>query len=307
MRIFVTGASGVVGRRAVPLLVEAGHQVTAVGRSEVKRAALRQQGATAVDLDLFDSRSLRRCLAGHDAIINLATHMPSSTFRMTLPWAWKENDRIRRDASAILVDAAIAEGVQRFVQESFAPVYPDRGEAWTDETIPLAPVSYNKTILDAERSAERFTRAGRTGVVLRFAAFYGPDAFTLKDMSEMVRRGWSPLAAPLDGFISSISHDDAAAAVVASLALPAGAYNVADDEPVRKRDYVAIIADTLRVEQPKPMPGWTTRLMGSIGELLRRSERLSNAKLKAAAKWAPRLRSVRDGLPIALRALTERS
>jgi 2-alkyl-3-oxoalkanoate reductase len=127
MRVFVTGATGVVGRRAVPLLVAAGHAVTAVGRSQPKRDALRAAGATPVDVDLFDAAALRRAVAGHEAVVNLATHIPPSSTAMLLPWAWRENDRVRREGSATLAGAARAEGVSRLVQESFAPVKEDGG------------------------------------------------------------------------------------------------------------------------------------------------------------------------------------
>src|SRR4030095_2591213 len=104
-RIFVTGATGVVGIRAVSLLAATGREVTAVGRSPEKRARLESVGARAVSPDLFDRVAMQRALEGHDTVINLATHMPPSTFRMMLPWEWRENDRIRREGSALLVDA----------------------------------------------------------------------------------------------------------------------------------------------------------------------------------------------------------
>jgi nucleoside-diphosphate-sugar epimerase len=302
MRVFLTGASGVIGRRVVPLLIAAGHGVTAIGRTIEKRTALTRAGAEAVDVDLFDLGQLRRAVIGHEAIVNLATHMPPSSVRMMLPWEWRENDHVRRDGSAKLVDAAIAEGVPRFVQESFGLVYPDRGDEWTGEAVPLQPVSYNRTVLDAERSVARFTASGRSGIVLRFAGFYGPDAFTMHDMADMVRRGWSPIPGRPSAFVSSISHDDAASAVVASLGVLAGAYNVCDDEPVRRREYVDIIASTLNVSSPRFLPPWTAKLMGSVGALLSRSERMSNGKLRAAdPTWAPRFPSVREGLPAAIR------
>src|SRR5881296_445209 len=91
MRIFMTGATGVIGRRAVPLLVRAGHGVTAVGRTPRSRDVLTRAGAAAVDVDLFDPRAVARALPGHDAVINLATHIPHSTTSMFLPGAWREN------------------------------------------------------------------------------------------------------------------------------------------------------------------------------------------------------------------------
>ena len=304
MRILITGATGVIGRRVVPMLVAAGHHVTAVVRSPEKRAAMMHSGASPIPLDLFDPAHVRRAVADHEAVVNLATHMPSSSWRMMLPWSWHENDRVRRDGSRNLVDAAIAEHVSRFIQESFAPIYEARGDDWIDESVPASPVSYNMSILDAERSAARFTESGGTGVVVRFAAFYGCDAFQLRDMMTSVKLGWSPLPGSPDAFISSIEHDDAATAVVAALGIPAGTYNVCDDDPVRRSEYVGLLAQACGVRPPHPMAHWMEKLMGSTAELLGRSQRMSNKKLREAAPgWVPEYPSVRDGLPRAAKSI----
>ncbi len=303
MRIFVTGSTGVVGRRLVPLLVSQGHSVTAAARTPEKRMALERQGVSAVAVDVFDEPALRSVVASHDTIINLATHMPASTTRMMLPGVWRENDRVRRVGSANLVNAAIANGAQRFLQESFAPIYADRGNEWIDERWRVEPVRYNRSVLDAERSATRFTESGGVGVILRFAGFYGPDAFTTHDTIKMVRRGWAPLPGSPEAFFSSISHDDAAAAVSAALDVSAGVYNVTDDEPLRRREYFESLADALGVAPPKLLPRWMVPLMGSIGRLLSRSQRISNRKLRDATGWAPRFASVRQGWPAVVRAV----
>ncbi|HEY9226361.1 MAG TPA: NAD(P)-dependent oxidoreductase [Gemmatimonadaceae bacterium] len=295
MRIFLTGATGVIGRRVVPLLVDAGHSVTAIGRSPSKRANLERQGATAVDVDMFDADALRAVLGGHDAVVNLATHMPATTTRMMFRRQWRENDHIRREGSAALAEASIAAGVGRFVQESFAPVYESGGDRWIDETWPLRPVAYNQTVLDAERSATRFADRGGTGVILRFAGFYGGDSKFLREMVGMVAKGWSPLPGPPSAFVSSISHDDAATAVLAALGVKSGAYNVTDDEPLRHDEWVNSLADALGLAPPKPLPKWITRLGGSVMELLSRSHRMSNTKLRDTTGWAPRWPSVRQG------------
>jgi nucleoside-diphosphate-sugar epimerase len=139
MKILITGATGVIGRRLVPLLCQAGHDVAAAARSPHGRADVERHGATAVDVDLFDLQSVGRAVAGRDAVINLATHMPVSSVQMLLPWAWRENDRIRRIASRTLVEASLAGKVSRFIQESFAPVYPDCGDRWIDDGTPIRP------------------------------------------------------------------------------------------------------------------------------------------------------------------------
>ncbi len=294
MRIFLTGATGVIGRRVVPLLLQRGHAVTAIGRSPEKRQALETSGARAVDLDLFDGERLARELVGHDAVLNLATHIPPSTTRMLLRREWRENDRVRSQGSATLVDAALTAGVTRFVQESFAPIYVDNGAEWIDERHPLKPVSYNKSVLDAERSAARFSERGGSGVVLRFAGFYGPDAFHVREMLDTLRKGWSPLPGKAEAFLSSVSHDDAASAVIASLELPAGIYNVTDDEPLRRRDWVDVFAGAFGLPPPKLLPQVVARL-GSLPELLSRSLRISNRRLRSTSTWTPRYPSAREG------------
>lgn len=294
VKILVTGATGVIGRRAVPLLIQAGHSVTAVGRNAQRMAALGHAGASVLTLDLFDRDAVQRAVRGHDVVVNLATHMPATTMRSMLPGAWRENDRIRREGSAILVDAALAGGVSRFIQESFAPVYADAGARWVDENHLIRPARYNRTVLDAEQSAARFRERGRVGIVLRFAYFYGSDARHMPDMLTMVRKGIAPLPGRPDAFVSSISHDDAATAVVAALGLGAGAYNVCDDEPVTRQAWHDALADAFHLAHPKPAPAWMAKLFGSVGELLSRSVRMSNRKLRESG-WAPTYPSVREG------------
>jgi 2-alkyl-3-oxoalkanoate reductase len=294
MRIFVTGATGVIGRRLVPLLRASGHEVTAGVRSAASALRLARHGASIAEVDLFDRRAVERAVAGHDAVINLATRIPKPA-RMFLPWAWRENDRLRKVASNIIADACITTAVPRLLQESFAPAYPGRGEEWIDETTPIEPVKYSRTIADAEAAAARFSGGGSTGIVLRFAGFYGPDAFQTTELIKAVRKGWAPLPGPPDVYFSSISHDDAATAVASVLTLPAGAYNIVDDEPVTHRVLVDSLANALGVPPPKLPPTWLTPLFGSIGEMASRSQRMSNRKLKSASGWKPRFPSVREG------------
>jgi nucleoside-diphosphate-sugar epimerase len=206
----------------------------------------------------------------------------------------RERSRSRL-GSAGLVNAALATGVSRFIQESFAPIYADHGDPWIEDHHIVKPVRYNRPVLDAERAAARFSDGGHIGVVLRFAALYGPDAFTLRDMVDTMRKGWLPIPGSPEAFLSSDSHDDAASAVIAALDVPAGTYNVSDDDPLRRRDWINQLTGIFAIAQPKPLPWWVTRLGGSVMELLSRSQRISNRKLRAASQWTPRYPSVREG------------
>jgi nucleoside-diphosphate-sugar epimerase len=303
-RILVTGATGVVGAHAVPLLIARGHSVTAIGRTPGKRAHLQSLGARAIELDIFDETATRTALEGIDVVLNLATHMPSSAMKMMLPWMWKENDRIRREGSAALARAARAAGVGRFMQESFAPVYEDAGDRWIDESWPLRPAPYNRTVLDAEHSAMRFTEDGGEGTVLRFAGFYGPDAM-LREMIDLMKKGVSPLPGAPGAYVSTIAHEDAASAVVALVSAPAGIYNICDDVPLTRREWVAALATAAGVKIPRPMPKVLAVLGGKTTELLARSQRMSNRKLKAATGWAPKWPSAKEGLRAAVGELRE--
>jgi nucleoside-diphosphate-sugar epimerase len=256
-----------------------------------------------VALDLFSAEAARSALAGHDAVLNLATHVPHTTLGMLLRRGWRENDRIRSVASGVLVDAAVAAGVERFVQESFAPIYEDAGGEWIDETAPLRPVAYNRSVLDAERSAERFAGNGRSAVVLRFAGFYGPDARHVPTFIDSVKKGRMPVPGRPEAYLSFVSHDDAAAAAFAALAIPPGTYNVVDDEPLPRGDGFAWLARTVGVAPPAPLPGWVGYFMGSLGELMGRSLRISNRRLRTASLWKPRYPSVREGWPPTVRDL----
>lgn len=225
-------------------------------------------------MNLFDRKALRAAVTGHDVVINLAIHRPESAARTLLPGAWRENDRIRKIASANLVDAALAASARRFIQESFAPVYCDQGDAWIDEDAPIAPVRCNRAIGNAEAASRRFSGAGGAGVVLRFGAFYGPDSMFTQGMINTVRRGWAPLPGLPDAYFFSISHDDAAAALIAALDVPAGIYNVVDHEPLRRRDYANALA------APRPVPSWPTALTGPVEEVMSRSPRIANRLLR---------------------------
>lgn len=199
----------------------------------------------------------------------------------------------------------IGSGVRRFIQESFAPVYPDCGDRWIDETTPIAPVKYNRAVASAEGAANDFMQGERDAVVLRFGAFYGPDSGHIQEMIGFIAKGWAPLPSDPAAFISPVSHDDAAAAVAAALKAPAGVYNVVDDEPMRRRDYFGTLAEALNVAPPKIPPHWMAYLMGSLGPLLARSQRISNRKLRAATTWRPIYPSVREGWPARIRQMRE--
>ncbi len=294
MKIFVAGATGAIGRRLIPMLVEAGSDVTAVARSPAKATQLEKQGATAIQVDLFDPAAVEESVQGHNTVINMTTRIPSG-MKALLPGAFDENSKIRREVSQNLAAGAIAARAQRFIQESFAPAYPDCGDEWIDESVSIAPATYLESVRDAESAADEFTRSGGAGVVLRFSLFYGPDSPFTQDLVKTLKSGLAPVFGGPDAYMSSVWTDDAASAVFAALKVPSGVYNVTDDEPMRRGEAFSLLASAIGAKAPRIPPRWLISMTGSLGETLGRSLRLSNAKFRQASGWTPRIGSVRTG------------
>jgi nucleoside-diphosphate-sugar epimerase len=278
--IVITGSTGTIGRRAVREVIAAGHSVTGVTRSASGRERLESLGARAVEADVFDEASLRRAFDGADAVINVLTHVPRAD-RMPDLGAWAENDRVRTEASAAIARAAQAAGARRLVQESIAFVYADGGDEWLDEDAPVAGGGVTTTALTAERNARELFE-GDT-VILRFGLFMGPDSGSTLAALDAARGGSSIAIGAPDAYRPTLWLDDAATAIAAALRVPAGTYNVADDDPPTNAEIDAALAAAvgLRALRPRaPQDG-----------PLARSQRVCNRRLRAASDWAPSIRA----------------
>lgn len=300
MRVFLTGGTGAVGRPALRLLVEAGHEVTALVRSPERAAQAGAAGAAAAECSLFDRPGLAAAMAGHDAVINLATAIPG-VVRASTPGGWAENDRVRREGSAAVAGAAADAAVTTLVQESIVYPYEDAGDAWVDEESPWRPESYAATVDDAEGNCRGFESPERRAVVLRYAMFYGPTSSHSLLFRRMLRLRLSPLVGDPDGHWSMIHVEDAASAAVAALGLPSGTYNVADDWPATRRTLASAMARAQGIGGVRFLPRLLTK-SGTVAALTR-SLRVSNGKLKEHG-WAPRYPTVAEGWPTVLGAGT---
>jgi nucleoside-diphosphate-sugar epimerase len=300
MRVFVAGATGVLGRRAVAQLIAAGHQVTGVARSPEKDALLTALGARPVRVDLFDADAVRAAVVGHDAVVNVATKIPPLA-RMARLSAWDENERIRREASANLVDGAIAAGATVFVQESLAFLYGEHGADWLDATsTPWTPSVFSAAMEAAEENVARFTAQGGRGVVLRFGRFYAPNSDQANATIQAARHGLMLDIGTGDSYAPMIDADDAAAAVVAALDAPAGTYDVVDDEPLTRAEQSAALAVAVGRRRLWRAPKWAAPKRASY---LVSSQRVSNRAFRQSTGWRPSSPSVRDGYRKLVRAM----
>ena len=296
MKVFVAGATGVLGRAAVGSLVEAGHEVVGVARNSEKADLLKRLGAAPQPCDLFDLREVKNAVRGHDVVCNFATKIPAG-MRYFLRRGWRESDRLHGEASRALVDAAIAAGSARYLQHSVAFQYADGGDRWLDEESQLDPPPHGHAIVDAESQARRFTEAGRIGVSLRFGVFYGAHAPNSRDLLRIARIGFVPFPGADDAYLSFVNTDDLGPAVVSALSVPAGEFNVVDDEPITRQALGELLASAFGRKRLRRQPLLILRFGGASLELIGRSQRVSNQLFKTASKWQPVL-NAREGWPM---------
>lgn len=303
MRVFLTGATGAIGPATVRGLRAKGHDVRAVARTEEKAARLRELGAEPVAVDLFDGDAVKAAVDGCQAVLHLATNVPVMR-KMRSSDGWSTHNRLRTSANELLIDAALTTGARTYVKESVTFSYPDRGDAWIDEsTPPDESIAMLRPTLEGERMVDRFTAEGGRGIVLRFGSFYGPTARLVDEALRLARWRLSILAGAPDGYVSSIHTDDVAGAAVAALDAPAGVYNVVEDDPVTRREYLDAFSGAFGLRRLRPTSTWLVKLIaGSGAEAVVRSQRVSNQKLRGATGWGPRFPSVREGWPAVAQA-----
>jgi nucleoside-diphosphate-sugar epimerase len=299
MKVFVAGASGAIGARLVPQLVERGHEVIGTSRSAEKVGRLRAQGAEPVTLDLLDRPAVREAIAAArpDAIVHQATALAGLSDLKHFDRSFAETNRLRIEGTDALLAAAREAGAGRFVAQSFAGwPYAREGGAVKTEEDPLdeTPVTTMRETLAAIRHLEQsVTDAG--GLALRYGGFYGaPDDAQL----ELVRKRRFPIVGDGGGTWSFVHLDDAAAATALALERGApGIYNVVDDDPAPVREWLPALAATIGAKPPRRIPRWLARLLAGEAAvvLMTESRGASNAKAKRELGWTLRYPSWRQG------------
>ena len=305
MRVFLAGATGVIGTPLVSQLLEAGHEVTAMTRSVLRAAQLEAAGAAAVACDVYDADGVRAAMAdcSPDAVIHQLTSLPPR-IDFADPHAFDAHNRVRTEGTRILVDAALATGARRVIAQSVAFVYVPTGGRIKDEDVPLftdAPPPLG-AVIAAVAELERLVThtAGIEGIVLRYGMLYGPGTSYDRRGSTAadVVAGRVPLVEGATGIYSWLHVEDAASAAVAALERGApGLYNVVDDEPAPQPEWLPVLARALGAEPPAaadaPPPPYAPE-MSMHGA--------SNTKAKRELGWQPRYPSWREGFAASLQS-----
>jgi 2-alkyl-3-oxoalkanoate reductase len=303
MRVFVAGATGAIGTRLVPQLIEHGHEVIGTYRSPGNAGRVRALGAEPVALDLLDARAVRQAVleARPEAIVHQATALAGVRFGRSLDRSFGPTNRLRTEGTDALLAAAREAGVRRFVAQSFASYrYAREGgpvKAEDDPLDPDPPAMARETNAAMRHLDEAVTNAG--GIALRYGGFYGAAN---DGLVRPVRKRQFPVIGEGGGISSFIHLDDAAAATVLALDRDgAGLYNIVDDEPAPMSEWLPALAAALGAKPPRHVPLWLARLIAGQGMVMMASgsRGASNAKAKRELGWTLRYPSWRHGFAAA--------
>lgn len=306
MKIFIAGASGLLGKRVVKRLVEQGHEVVGLARSEANRALLSSLGAEARSGSLFDKEQMIAASEGCDAILHLATKIPQKS--RTKPADWQENDRIRTEGAEVLTDAAIFHKVKLYLQQSILFLYGDQqGKVLDSNTqLPTRQPSFLRSAARMEAIVnEKIRTLGLPGIILRFASFYGPDSGQTLGLIRAIQKGKLPIVGKGDYYYNLIHLDDAASSVVFTVnnhdKLKHLTHNVSDFNPATFAEVVQYLATITQSKRPRGIPAWLAGfLLGReiIGVLTNSYQN----RINTLADWAPEYASYKEGFAQVIKA-----
>jgi nucleoside-diphosphate-sugar epimerase len=310
LRVFVAGATGAIGRPLVSQLLEAGHEVVGMTRSEERATELREAGAEAAVCDAHDSEAVRAAVTGArpEVLVHQLTDLPQD---FNPRYDYGETNELRTRVTRDLIEAAREGGAGRIVAQGVAFFYLPTGSMVKDEDAPVvsSEVADGKqaeagdALVDLERQV--LGAEGMDGLVLRYGFFYGPGTWFSADsnLATTYRRRMSPIVGSGEGVFSFIHVHDAASATVAAVERGApGVYNVVDDDPAPANDWMPAFAEAVGGKPPRRMPVWIGKAVGGQNaEALETMRGATNAKARRELGWKPRYSSWRQGFKEGIR------
>ncbi len=307
MKVFIAGGTGAVGKRLVPLLASAGHDVYATTRSAGKVDDLRRLGAEPVVLDILDREAVEAAIAAAqpEVIVHQATALSDIGDFRKFAEEFAQTDRLRTEGTDNLLAAAKASGVRRFVAQSFTSwPYAKAGGPVKTEDDPLDPdpPEAARGMLRAIRQLEEHVTGaeGLEGVALRYGGFYGPGTSITDGGTHVdaIRKRKFPVVGGGAGIWSFVHIDDVASATKAAIESDAtGIFNVVDDEPAPVSEWLPYLAAAIGAKPPRRVPAWVGKLaVGELGvSMMTETRGASNEKAKRELGWQLRYPSWRLG------------
>jgi 2-alkyl-3-oxoalkanoate reductase len=313
MKIFVAGATGVLGRRLVPLLVANGHTVVGTTRTPAKAPALRAAGATPVVLDALDREAVIDALvrAEPEVVVHELTALGGFTDFRKFAEGFAVTNRLRTEGTDNLLAGIRRLPVRRILAQSYGGpgFYVRTGGPVKTEQDPFDPdpPAALRHPIQAVQHLERavLETPGVQGTVLRYGGFYGPETSLGEGgvYLQAIRRRQFPIVGAGTGVWSFIHIEDAATATLAAIESGrAGVYNVVDDDPAPVAEWLPALAAAIGAKPPRRVPAWLARLL--VGEhgvvMMTQSRGAANAKAKEELGWRLVYPSWRTGFRVGL-------
>jgi 2-alkyl-3-oxoalkanoate reductase len=314
MKVFVAGATGVLGRALVPQLVAGGHEVVGMTRSAAKQDLVRSLGARPVVADALDPDAVAGAVASAEpeVIVHQLTALsgPMGIRDARHPERFSGaimTNRLRTEGTDHLLAAGRAVGARRFVAQSFGAFrWARTGGPALSEDVPIDPDppaalrAALAGILHVEREVPAIEWG--EGLVMRYGGFYGPGTSVSlaadAAMAAPVRKRRFPIIGDGGGVMSYVHVEDAASATAIAVERGRpGIYNIVDDEPAPQREWLPALARALDAKPPRRIPRWLGRLAaGEAATLVMTDVKgASNAKAKRELGWTLRYPSWRQG------------
>jgi nucleoside-diphosphate-sugar epimerase len=314
MKVFVAGATGVLGRALVPQLVARGHEVVGMTRSASKQDLLRSLGARPVVADALDPDAVAQAVGSAEPEV-IVHQLTALSGKMSIRDARHPErfsgaimtNRLRSEATDHLLAAGHAMGARRFVAQSFGAFrFARTGSPVQTEADPLDPDPPGprqpglEAILYLEQAVT--TIEWGEGLALRYGSFYGPGTGISLDpdavMAGPIRKRRFPIVGDGGGVWSHVHIEDAAAATAIAVERgQPGIYNVVDDDPAPVREWLPLLASALGAKPPRRVPRWLGRLLAgeAATAMMTEVKGASNEKAKRELGWQPRYSSWRQG------------
>ena len=298
MKVFIAGASGVLGRRLTRQLTARGHSVIGQVRSAKAESAVKAAGGEPRHADLFDAESLSKAAEDCDTVVHAVTSIPTKRKPAAADWAM--NDHIRRKGTRCLTEAAAKIGAKTYLQQSVAWIARPKDDSAFDEDSPAVPDPAIQSGIDAEMIArEAGSVDGFTVAILRGGYFYDSESAHTRIIADALRKRQMPVMGTGDAVWAMIHSDDAASAFVAVVEQPKnGVWHVVDNELVPVREFLGEFAARLGARPPRRVPVWLAKWLAGEQAVayFTRGTRTTNARLRRDFAWTPRYPTYREGL-----------
>lgn len=303
MKVFITGATGVIGERLVDTFTDSGHDVIGLARDRTGERTVCNAGGVPHRGDVFEKETLHDGMEGVDVVIHAATALPTET--KTTEEDWNKNDQVRLTGGRNVLDVTKEIGADQFITHSVVWAVRDKDGDEIDESSPPNTDRTTESAIEFERVVQnQLGQSSITATTLRLGWLYGPNSGQFRNMGEFLTDGDLPvigsgLLGRGDTTVSLLHTEDAARAMLAAAEQDVGGlYHVVDNQPVTTAEFFKEFAAQMDVDEPSRIPPWVAKFFvgNDMVQFLTNDFPTSNEQFTATTGWQPKYPTYREGI-----------